>query len=262
LTHQVIKVISFTVFFNSSILLGQIQLLSLLGYQVCCYGHDLGHAGRAITEAGEFLPPEAGEPPTPPGTGDAVLINGAHYDNPLFDVDDEHLDTDYNNEPLWFRSMSDLTGPAVPPGQVPCELSNSESDRLFAISVEEPTTVAEAVQVMMWHRAMMEEQCAIKENTWELTELPSSRCAIGLKWVFKVKRNKHGDVVRHKVQLVVRAYAQRQGVDFEEVFAPVAHLEAVRLLMALAVEEGWQVHHMDVKTTFLNGELQEEVYVQ
>jgi hypothetical protein len=101
-----------------------------------------------------------------------------------------------------------------------------------------------------------------RTTLWELTELPSGRSAIGLKWVFKVKKNEHGDVVRHKARLVVKGYAQRQGVDYDEVFAPVARLEAVRLLLALAADEGWQVHHMDVKTVFLNGELQEEVYVQ
>jgi hypothetical protein len=117
---------------------------------------------------------------------------------------------------------------------------------------------------MLWRKAMLEELCAIEENnTWELTKLPSGRSTIELKWVFKVKKNEHGDVVCHKARLVVKGCAQRyQGVDFEEVFAPVARLEAVRLLMALAVEDGWQVHHMNVKTVFLNGDLQEVVYVQ
>jgi len=80
--------------------------------------------------------------------------------------------------------------------------------------------------------------------------------------VFKVKRDEHGAVVRHKAWLVVKWYAQRHGIDYDEVFAPVACMEAVRLLLALAAHEGWQVHHMDVKMTFLNGDLQEEVYVQ
>jgi len=73
--------------------------------------------------------------------------------------------------------------------------------------------------------------------------------------VFKVKRDEHGAVVRHKAWLVVKWYAQRHGIDYDEVFAPVACMEAVRLLLALAAHEGWQVHHMDVKTTFLNGDL-------
>jgi hypothetical protein len=109
---------------------------------------------------------------------------------------------------------------------------------------------------------MVDELQSIEGNkTWSLTELPIGRRAIGLKWVFKVKKN-HLGVVRHKARLVVKGYAQPQGIHYEEVFAPVARLEAIRLLQALATEEGWQVHHMNVKTTFLNGDLQEEVYVQ
>ena len=108
-----------------------------------------------------------------------------------------------------------------------------------------------------------EELRSIEENrTWTLTELPQGRRAIGLKWVFKVKKDEHGAVVRHKARLVVKGYAQCHGIDYDEVFAPVARMEAVRLLLALAAHEGWEVHHMDVKTAFLNGDLQEEVFVE
>jgi hypothetical protein len=73
--------------------------------------------------------------------------------------------------------------------------------------------------------------------------------------VFKVKRDKHGAVSKHKAHLVVKGYAQRHGIDYDEVFAPVARLGSVRLLIALAAHEGWEVHHMDVKSAFLNGKL-------
>jgi hypothetical protein len=85
-----------------------------------------------------------------------------HYDNSLFDVEDH--DVDYHNEPLRFKSMTDLIGSAVPPGQVPRELSSSESDRLFVVSAEEPTTVKEATQQMVWKRATIEELQPIEEN--------------------------------------------------------------------------------------------------
>src|SRR6185437_10981230 len=85
--------------------------------------------------------------------------------------------------------------------------------------------------------------------------------AITLKWVFKLKRDEAGTVVKHKSRLVARGFVQQEGVDFDDAFAPVARMESVRLLLALAAQEGWRVHHMDVKLAFLNGDLKEEVYV-
>ena len=110
---------------------------------------------------------------------------------------------------------------------------------------------------------MEEEMASIIDNqTWSLDSLPAGHRAIGLKWVFKLKKDPDGNVIKHKARLVVKGYSQRQGVDFDEVFAPVARMETVRVLLALAAHGGWQVHHMDVKSAFLNGELAEEVYVQ
>jgi len=104
---------------------------------------------------------------------------------------------------------------------------------------------------------------AIKANrTWDVSVLPPKHKAIGLKWVFKVKKDPSGKVVKHKAHLVAKGYAQRHGVDFDEVFVPVARLETVRVLLPLAAQGGWEVHHMDVKSTFLNGDLIETVYVQ
>jgi hypothetical protein len=125
-------------------------------------------------------------------------------------VEIDNLDDSYNTEPLRFKSMSELIGLAVPPGQVPRELSTSESDRLFAVSAEEPTSVMEATQEAAWRRAMVDELQSIEENkTWSLTELSTGRRAIRLKWVFKVKKNQLGEVVRHKARLIVKGYAQQ-----------------------------------------------------
>jgi hypothetical protein len=83
-------------------------------------------------------------------------------------------------------------------------------------------------------------------------DLPRGHNAIGLKWVYKLKRNEEGEVVKYKARLVAKGYVPRQGVDFEEVFAPVARLELVRLLLTIAGHFSWQVHHMDVNSAFLN----------
>jgi hypothetical protein len=151
--------------------------------------------------------------------------------------------------------MDDLAGQGSPPGFAPRLLDGGEL--LLAVSAKEPASLAEAMEQECWRKAMVEELAAIEENkTWTLTDLPADRKAIGLKWVFKVKKDEQGAVVRHKARLVVKGYAQREGIDFNEVFAPVARMEAVRLLLALAAHEAWEVHHMDVKSAFLNGELQ------
>ena len=85
---------------------------------------------------------------------------------------------------------------------------------------------------------------------------------ISLKWVYKVKRDKHGAIVKHKARLIARGFVQHEGIDFEEVFAPVARMESVRLLLALAAAKDWRIHHLDVKLAFLNGELAEMIFVR
>jgi hypothetical protein len=109
---------------------------------------------------------------------------------------------------------------------------------------------------------MSEEINSIEDNnTWELVDLSVGHKPIGLKWAYKLKKNASGMIVKHKVRLVAKDYVQREGVDLDEVFVPVARLDLVRLLLTLAAQEGWLVHHLDVKSAFLNGELKEEVYV-
>jgi hypothetical protein len=83
-----------------------------------------------------------------------------------------------------------------------------------------------------------EMQSIIKNETWELVKLPTGKRPIGLKWVYKLKRNSQGEVVKHKARLVAKGYVQKHGIDFEEVFAPVARLDTVRLLLAFAANNG------------------------
>ena len=110
---------------------------------------------------------------------------------------------------------------------------------------------------------MREEMMAIdRNNTWEL-EIPPPNCRpIGLKWIFKLKKNPQGEVIKHKARLVVKGYLQRKGIDYEEVFAPVFRFETIRILIALAALKGWKIHHLDVKSGFLNGEINEVIHVK
>jgi hypothetical protein len=98
---------------------------------------------------------------------------------------------------------------------------------------------------------MHQEINSIEENhTWELVDLPAGHQPFGLKWVFKLKKNDKGVIVKHKARLVAKGYSQKTRIGFDEVFAPVARPDLVRLLLALAAQEGWMVHHLDVKSPF------------
>jgi len=100
-----------------------------------------------------------------------------------------------------------------------------------------------------------------KIQTWDLVDLPEEKNVIGLKWVYRTKYNAGGTIQKYKARLVVKGYTQQQGVDFNESFSPVAHFEIVRVFLALAAQLCWLVYQFDVKSTFLNGKLEEEVYV-
>ncbi|KAL8123365.1 hypothetical protein AgCh_011366 [Apium graveolens] len=114
-------------------------------------------------------------------------------------------------------------------------------DELMLLKAEEPTSFVEALEGKEWINSMKTEIEIIEKNeTWVLTDLPKDHKPIGLKWVFKVKKDSGGNVVKHKARLIAKGYVQRKGINFNEVFAPVARLEAIRLLLALASKEGWE----------------------
>ncbi|KAI3520492.1 hypothetical protein L1887_09941 [Cichorium endivia] len=142
------------------------------------------------------------------------------------------------------------------------EIQNMYEQAGLLLLNEEPASYLEATKETQWMKAMRAEIDSIEKNqTWTLTRLPPNRKVIGLKWVFKLKKDASGTVTKHKARLVAKGYVQQKGVDFEDAFAPVARMESIRLILALAAKENWVVHHLDVKSAFLNGELKEEVYV-
>lgn len=113
-----------------------------------------------------------------------------------------------------------------------------------------------------WKIVMDEEIKSIEKNkTWELITLPRGCKSIGVKWVYETKRNAQGEVQRYKARLVAKGYKQKAGIDYEEVFAPVARLESSRLLISLAAQKNWKIYQFDIKLAFLNGFLKEEIYV-
>jgi hypothetical protein len=138
----------------------------------------------------------------------------------------------------------------------------------FALSItnDDPRTVREAVNSedsKLWKKAMVEEMDALDKNeAWDIVELPAGRKSVGSKWLFKKKFNTEGKVEKYKSRLVAKGYSQVEGIDFGEIFSPVAKLNSIRFLLSIPVAFDLEVEQMDVKTTFLHGDLEEEIYMK
>jgi hypothetical protein len=130
----------------------------------------------------------------------------------------------------------------------------------------EPQTYQEAVsgeENELWQKSMDKEMHSLLENdTWELVERPEGVKLILMKWVYKVKRDAQGNVERYKSRLVAKGFLQKQGVDFKELYAPMSKHTTLKALLAIVAQQYLELHQLDVKTTFLNGELEEEIYMQ
>jgi len=149
------------------------------------------------------------------------------------------VDAFHEGEEVQFRWVDNVVREAAMPGLAERLLDNGAHTFLL-MSAEEPGTFVAAERDEAWRRAMLEEMKSIEDNcTWELVDPPVGCRPIRLKWVYKVKRDERGAVVKHKARPVAREFVQREGVDFEEVFAPVVRMESVRLLLALAAAKDW-----------------------
>ena len=142
-------------------------------------------------------------------------------------------------------------------------------DEFVSLSLEqvsEPSSLREALQGDLaeeWGKAADSEfQSLIENNTWDLVELPKNKKPIGCKWVFKAKHGEDGSVVRYKGRLVAKGYSQKYGEDYVETFAPVVRFSSIRVLLAHSIQNDMLVHQMDVQTAFLNGTLEEEIFMQ
>ncbi|GJV60231.1 retrovirus-related pol polyprotein from transposon TNT 1-94, partial [Tanacetum coccineum] len=125
-----------------------------------------------------------------------------------------------------------------------------------------PKNFKYAITEDCWFQAMQDEiQEFDRLQVWELIPQPDCVMIIALKWIYKVKLDKYDDVLKNKARLVAKGYRQDEGIDFEESFAPVARIKAIRIFIANAASKNMTIYQMDVKTSFLNGELKEEVYL-
>ena len=218
------------------------------------------------------LPPEEVPPPAVPEADTEPVADlpsdSVETDVPMVRVPKWLLDTlkdsgvtdyppDWSEEGLTRRSRRHPSSATAELLQVNYSLMSSiQKDR-------EPTSLREALSLSRWKEAMQVELDSIERNeTWTLVPRPPRRNVIGVKWVYKTKYKSDGSLDKHKARLVAKGYAQRPGVDFDETFSPTARMTTIRTVLALAAHSQWPVYQMDVKSAFLNGELQEEVYVE
>lgn len=126
-----------------------------------------------------------------------------------------------------------------------------------------PHNVEEAMSHHAWKLAMDEEYGSIiKNDVWDFVPRPKGKSVVSSKWLFKIKHNADGSIEKYKARFVARGFFQKEGIDYEETFAPVARYTSIRSTIAIAAAKGWELHQMDVKTAFLNGVIEEEVYIE
>ena len=102
----------------------------------------------------------------------------------------------------------------------------------------------------------------MKNQVWKVMSRPQRKKVVGFRWIYKVKHAADESVEKYKVRFVAKGFSQKEGIDYEETFAPVAKYSSIWTNISLAAEMGWCFHQMDVKTTFLNGVIEEEVYIE
>ncbi|GJZ33617.1 putative ribonuclease H-like domain-containing protein [Tanacetum coccineum] len=203
---------------------------------------------------------------TTPETQSLIILNDVEEDN--HDLDVAHM----NNDPYFGILISETKD--HPLENIIGELDRPVSTRLqlhkqalfcyydaFLTAVE-PKTYKDALTQSCWIEAMQEELNEFERlGVWELVPRPDKVMVITLKWIYKVKLDELGGILKNKARLVARGYRQEEGIDFEESFVAVARFEAIMIFLAFAAHMNMVVYQMDVKTAFLNGNLREEVYV-
>ncbi|KAJ0585764.1 putative RNA-directed DNA polymerase [Helianthus annuus] len=188
-------------------------------------------------------PPLQSEPiiPHDEGTSNAQNKNNDETDNPLRRSSRQRRPTNWDDYVTYLTEMD--------PEKLNDPISYNE-----AISSDQSSE---------WNKAMIEELESMKKNdVWDLVELPNGVKPVGCKWVFKTKLDPNGNVERYKARLVAKGYTQKEGIDYQETFSPVSHKDSLRIVMALVAHFDLELHQMDVKTAFLNEDLDEDVYMK
>jgi hypothetical protein len=189
-------------------------------------------------------------------------------DHDITEVQEPPQMTSHKRNPTWARDfIQDGEKYGVPEGttrQVKRPNPFSSYTALMCnLLDEEPTCFEEAIQKKEWADAMTEEyQSIIKNDVWEIVPRPKSKDVVSSKWLFKIKHVADGSIEKYKARFVACGFSQKEGIDYEETFAHVARYTLIITIIALAAKMKWKLHQMDVKTAFLNGVIEEEVYIE
>ncbi|KAJ9555801.1 hypothetical protein OSB04_010415 [Centaurea solstitialis] len=200
-----------------------------------------------------------------------VLEEGPQWDQEP-EVNDSNLGVDLTEEPLHLTRTQKNHPPTLVIGDIQSPMITRKQSKslpnphLSMISVflsqTEPKKAYDAMKDPSWIEAMQEELLQfVLQHVWDLVDLPKGHRVIGTKWIFRNKTDERGIVIKNKARLVAQGYTQEEGIDYDDVFAPVARIEAIRLFLAFASYKGFKVYQMDVKSAFLYGTIDEEVYV-
>ncbi|KAJ9556482.1 hypothetical protein OSB04_011096 [Centaurea solstitialis] len=199
-----------------------------------------------------------------------ALEEGPQWDQEP-EVNDSNLGVDLTEEPLHLTRTQKNHPPTLVIGDIQSPMITRKQSKslpnphLSMISVflsqTEPKKAYDAMKDPSWIEAMQEELLQfVLQHVWDLVDLPRGHRVIGTKWIFRNKTDERGIVIKNKARLVAQGYTQEEGIDYDDVFAPVARIEAIRLFLAFASYKGFKVYQMDVKSAFLYG-IDEEVYV-
>lgn len=228
----------------------------------------------------EFLPPAVGNPVEPNNDNveneipDQPPLHNAQTkiaDNSLNNKQSENVNAEEKTEPK--ATKKNLTSKNTKKSESRIYQDLSDGNRLgkriskpnpkYAQMVQEPKSFLEARKYTKWNQAMIEELKSLKKNnTWTLVPLPSGRKPINCKWTFKLKKDENYNISRYKARLVGVGTSQREGIDFLETFSPVVRWETIRTLLTISLNRNLQIHHLDVETAFLNGDIDKEIFMR
>lgn len=220
---------------------------------------DVDETESVVSESSENEASTNGDMQNTDSNNDATFSN--NDDDELIDEDSSNDETEtvINNEtrerrpPVWLGDYETNFNVYLDKEQLNLTRTENSDPECFEIAVKENK----------WREAMdVEIASIVKNETWELVDLPPGSKVIGVKWIYKTKLNELGEIDKFKARLVAKGYTQKQGIDYTEVFAPVSRLDTIRLIIATAAQKGWSLFQLDVKSAFLYGKLDEEVFVE